>query len=262
MASGNPPRGLASGSGATHAADVEQDLRARVLRQALPQPAQGAAPHRRAFAGAWIQAPTWENRPAGSGIVMAAAIIERRRRQAPDHAEQKKEMPPVIGVDHEAFEHLADEGGEGADQIRLPRRAHEDGAQGRPERGDQQREIGHAAGPAIDQEGLQIDVVLLQAVHAGEFERAHAVREIEQGAERQFLQAEAAAAADVVGLNELRALAGTWSRSSRTTAAMTTNAASAAMPIALMRENAQALARSVSAVRKVSAIMTTHDTAK
>ena len=34
-----------------HTAHVEQNLRARILRQASPQPAQGAAPHRRAFAG-------------------------------------------------------------------------------------------------------------------------------------------------------------------------------------------------------------------
>ena len=34
-----------------HAADVEQNLAARVLRQALPQPPQSAAPHRPAFGG-------------------------------------------------------------------------------------------------------------------------------------------------------------------------------------------------------------------
>ena len=76
-----------------------------------------------------------------------------------------------------------------------------------PYRGEKQRHIGHAAGPAVDHERLQINVVLLQSVHAGKFERTHAIGKFKQGAERQFLQAETAAAAHVVGLNELRAFA-------------------------------------------------------
>ena len=98
-------------------------------------------------------------------------------------------------------------------------------------------------------------------MHAGKFERAHAVGKFEQRAERQFLQAEAAAAADVVGLNELRAFvehAGDRIERQRDDDKRRHRSDADRA----QRENAQALAQVVSAVSEGKAIMTAQDTAK
>ena len=114
-----------------HAADVEQDLPASLLRQALPQPPQGAALRRRRcrrgegfnrHAPCFLGQASLDHASLRQRGGLPAQMAVGCRRQAPDHAEQQKEMPPVIGVDHETFQHLADEGAEGDDEVRLPRR--------------------------------------------------------------------------------------------------------------------------------------------
>jgi hypothetical protein len=70
-------------------------------------------------------------------------------------------MTPMIGVDHEAFQDLADKGGNGRDEIRLPWRGNEDGTQPRYQRCREQDEIAYASDPALNEERREIDVVLL-----------------------------------------------------------------------------------------------------
>ena len=112
----------------------------------------------------------------------------------------------MVGVDDEAFEGFADERRVGGDQIGLPGRGDQRGAQPDHQRHHHQREIGHAADPAIDQKALHIDVVLLSAELAEELERPQAVRMIENDAEREFLFPEPSAGPDVIGLDHLGAL--------------------------------------------------------
>jgi hypothetical protein len=85
-------------------------------------------------------------------------------------------MPPMVGIDDEAFDGFTEERRVGGDQIRLSGRRHEAGAKARAQRHAHQREIGGAADPAIHQKGLHVDVMLLRAVEAEELERAQAVR--------------------------------------------------------------------------------------
>ena len=80
-------------------------------------------------------------------------------------------MAPVVGVDDEAFDGFADERGIGSDQISLPWRRHQRRAEADRKRHHHQREIGCAADPAIDQERLHINVVLLRAIDAEKLER-------------------------------------------------------------------------------------------
>jgi hypothetical protein len=83
----------------------------------------------------------------------------------------------VIGVDHYAFANRADERRKCGDRADLPRRCDDGAAQADNHRDQQHQNVGGAAEPAINQESLQIDVVLLQAEFARELEGAHAVRE-------------------------------------------------------------------------------------
>src|SRR5215467_3187331 len=114
-------------------------------------------------------------------------------------------MPPVIGVDDEAFDGFTDECRIGGDQISLPRRRHEASAKAGAERHRYQSDVSGAADPTVNQKGLHVDVVLLRAVLAEKLERTDAVRTFENDAEREPLLPEAAARTDIVGLDRLGA---------------------------------------------------------
>src|SRR6185312_11224275 len=106
-------------------------------------------------------------------------------------------MPPVVGVDDEAFDGFTDECRIGGDQISLPWRRHEASAEARAERHCHQSGVSSAADPAINQKGLHVDVMLLRAVLAEKLEWTQAVRTFENDAEREPLLPEPAARPDI-----------------------------------------------------------------
>ena len=133
------------------------------------------------------------------------AVIDRRRAEAPDQPEHEEKMPPMIGIHDHAFDGLANEHRISGDEIVLPWGRYRHREQAEHQRNRYQRQIRGAAEPAVHQETLHVDVVLLHAEDAIEFERSQSVRVLEYGAQRLLLQPKAAAGPDVVGLDGLGA---------------------------------------------------------
>ncbi len=116
-------------------------------------------------------------------------------------------MPPMIGVDHRAFERHADKGRgqRGADAVAAPVSDHL--AQAETDREQDQRDIERAADPAGVEVHVEIDLVhVLVMVAAGEFERADTERMGDDQPRGLLLTAEATRGAHVIVLLESRAL--------------------------------------------------------
>ena len=144
--------------------------------------------------------------PACGASHRAPSSMSPGRKNTPDDAEQQEEVPPVIGVDDEAFGHSPTKARERGDQI---------GCQGvrtnavrRPiEAGSTAAARYRSCRPPSRKRERPADRRCAAAGRTRARIRTGPCRsEIRAPPQRQFLQAEAAALADVVGLDELRAL--------------------------------------------------------